>query len=466
MDINSALSYLDKNRDRFLGDLKQLIDIPSVSGDPKYHTDVLRCADALIKQMKQAGLQSVSILNEATKNEAPVIYAQLMGNVSAPTVLVYGHYDVVGVDEPNTWSSKPFEASVKDGHIYGRGATDDKGQFLTSVKAFESILKTSGELPLNIKFVFEGEEEGFSDALLKLLSDPSLSEKFKSDVILISDGAWFDADTPSICVGIRGVSEFEVTLKGPTSSIHSGLYGGAVENPASILSKMIGRLWDEDGRITIPGFYDDVAQITQKEREEIAKIPFDEEKFKEEAKTGALGGEKGYSTFERVMLRPAVDVVGIIGGYTGEGPKSIIPSSATAKIGVRIVANQDPEDIANKTKDYLRKICPKGLDLEFKYFGGGHPYRADTSGPQMELAAGVMQEVFGKRPMFIRIGASVPIVANFWQKFKVPIVMCDIGLPTDNVHSDNEHFSIEHFYKGIEMYIRLFDKFAHSSPPL
>lgn len=457
MGIERALAYSAENQNRFLHDLQQLISIPSISALEAHRGDLHRCADVLVGQLAAAGLSS-RILNPT--DGVPLVYGEWLGVPGEPTLLIYGHYDVVVAENPDLWETKPFEAVVKDGCVWGRGTTDDKGQLLTSVKAVESLLHTDKSLPVNVKFLFEGEEETDSATLAKALAKPEIVGQLACDAVCVSDGAWYKADMPTMGSGVRGICEFQLDLKGPPQQLHSGAYGGAVPNPVSVLTEMLGKLWDADGRILLPGFYDKVVPITDADRKELARLPFDEEEFKREVGVSALRGEKGYTPRERTWCRPAMDIVGISGGYTGEGPKSAIPTSSFAKVSIRLVANQDSEEIGRVVERYFREICPPGVELAITFFCCGDPYLTRLDDPMLGPARRAMTETFGREPTAVRTGGSLPIVPVLHRNLKAPIILCDLGLPDDGEHSENEHFPLVQLAKGIEMYIRLFHAYA------
>lgn len=460
MPIDTALAYLKKNKDRFLEDLKELVRIPSIFSLPEHRNDVRRCAEALQGQLRRVGLQDVSLLNAGHEDGAPLVYAEWTKKPGAPTLLIYGHYDVVAVENKTLWDSDPFDIVVKDGHVYGRGADDDKGQILTSIKAAEAWLKTSGELPLNVKFLFEGEEEESSTALEHALSDTETLKKLTCDVVLISDGQWFAKDMPTVCSGVRGICEFEVNITGPKSELHSGIYGGAVANPISVLAQMLGKMWDEKRRIAIDGFYDDLVEIGKEEKAGFKRLPFSEDEYKTTIGMKALYGEEGFTTLERLFGRPAMDIVGIWGGYTGVGPKSAIPTSAGAKVSIRLAPWQKAKKIECLVRNYLEKVCPPAVGMDIKFFTLGDPYLVREDEPKLKTAFRAIKATFGKQPTMVRIGASIPIMPLLHEKLKAPIIMCDLGHPTDNIHSANERLPLAQFYKGMEMYVRLFDEFS------
>lgn len=454
--MDAPIAYLNKNKDVFLEDLKELINIPSVSGASQHRADMHKCADVIVSQLKKAGLGDARVLESTRNTDAPLVYASSCAHPDKPTVLIYGHYDVVAVENKLLWETEPFQATVKDGYVFGRGSSDDKGQFSTSIKAVESLLKSEGALPINIKFILEGEEETSSNILEAALADDAIVKLLSNNAIFISDGPWFAEDVPTIMSGVRGICDLEINIKGPKLELHSGLYGGAVANPVNVLVEMLSTLWDRDGRISIPGFYDSVLPSTAEEQENIQKLPFDAAKYMDEIGVPALRGEKGFSAMEHIMCRPSLDIIGIWGGFAGVGPKSAIPPTAGAKVSVRLVADQDEKEVQGMIRRHLESICPPAASMELKFFSGGNPYLLRSDEPMIGPAREALKQVFGKEPVFVRCGGSLPIVTMLNQKLNSPIIMCDIGFPSDNVHSNNEKFLIDQFMKGIEMYIRLF----------
>jgi acetylornithine deacetylase/succinyl-diaminopimelate desuccinylase-like protein len=405
---------------------------------------VRKAAKYLEEKFKEAGVDKVEICE--TEGH-PIVYAEKMIDPSLPTVLVYGHYDVQPADPYELWDSPPFEPVIKDDKIYARGACDDKGQMYMHIKAFESMMQTSN-LPCNAKFMIEGEEEVGSDNLETFVKENK--EKLKSDVILISDTSIISNSTPSITVGLRGLSYIQVEVTGPNRDLHSGVYGGAVANPINVLSKIIADMQDEDGRITIPGFYDDVEELSAEEREAMAKRPFDLEEYKKDLDIADVKGEKGYSTIERVGIRPTLDVNGIWGGYTGEGAKTVLPSKAYAKISTRLVPHQDPDKITVLLKDYLEKAAPSYIKIKVTPHHGGDPAVTSTDSIGYQAAARAFKEAWGKEPVPTREGGSIPIVALFKQELQVEPILMGFGLDSDAIHSPNEHYGLFNYYKGIE----------------
>lgn len=445
-------NYIEKNKDRFINELLDLLRIPSVSADPKYKNDVLRTAQEVEKRLKEAGVDKVEIC--PTKGH-PIVYGEKIIDPKFPTVLVYGHYDVQPADPLELWDSPPFEPVIKDGLIYARGACDDKGQVYMHVKAFETMLNTK-QLFCNVKFMIEGEEEIGSDNLGIFVA--ANRERLKADVILISDTAIIANDIPSIDTGLRGLSYHEIEVVGPNRDLHSGVYGGAVANPINILAKMIASMHDENNHITIPGFYDDVQELSKAERDEIAKAPFDLTHYKKDLDIEDIYGEKGYTTIERTGIRPTLDVNGIWGGYTGEGAKTVLPSKAFAKISMRLVPNQSSDKITKLFQKHFESIAPKGVKVKVKPHHGGEPVVVPIDSPAYLAASRAMTETFGKKPIPTRGGGSIPIVALFKKELGLDSVLFGFGLDSDAIHSPNEHYGIFNYLKGIET-IPLFHKY-------
>lgn len=444
--------YIENNQDRFVNELTELLKIPSVSTDSKYKDDVLRTADALKERLIEAGADNVEVCKTAGY---PIVYGEKIIDPSKPTVLVYGHYDVQPADPLELWTSPPFEPVIKDGKIYARGACDDKGQMYMHVKAFETMMNTDS-LHCNIKFMIEGEEEVGSDHLQSFVAENK--DRLVADVILISDTSMIANDTPSITVGLRGMSYMEVELTGPNRDLHSGLYGGGVANPINILTKMISSLTDENNRITIPGFYDNVAEVSKEERDAMAKAPFVEQEFKDSIGIPATVGETGYSTMERVTIRPTLDVNGIWGGYTDEGAKTVIPSKAHAKISMRLVPHQSSDEITQLFDKHFKNIAPEGVTVKVIAHHGGEPVVIPTDSIFYKAASKAYETTFGKEPIPMRGGGSIPIVAMFKEELGLDSIMMGFGLDSDAIHSPNEHFGIFNFIRGIET-IPLFYKY-------
>jgi len=436
--------YQDKNKDRFLSELLDLLRIPSVSARSEHKEDMNKCAEAVKASLIKAGVDKAEIY--PTEGH-PVVYGEKIIDKNKPTVLVYGHYDVQPPDPLELWHSGPFEPVIKDGKIFARGSADDKGQFYMHVKAFETLIQTN-TLPTNVKFIIEGEEEIGSPNLATFLK--SHKDLLKADVILISDTSMLGLDKPSIDIGVRGLSYIQVEVTGPDRDLHSGVYGGAVANPITILAKMIASCHDENNHITIPGFYDDVLEVSPDERALLAKAPFDEAEYKKDLGVKALWGEKGYSTNERTGIRPTLELNGIWGGYTGEGSKTVLPSKASAKISARLVPNQSSKKITEKLLNYFKQIAPPGVTVKAEEHHGGEPYMTPIDSKAYQSAAKAIQATFGKDPIPMRGGGSIPICAIFEQVLGIKIVFMGFGLDSDNLHSPNEKFDLANFYKGIE----------------
>jgi len=448
--MSTIQTYIEENKKRFLDELISLLKIPSVSADKAYKKDVLNTADFVLESLKKAGCDHVELCETPGY---PIIYGEKIIDKNLPTVLVYGHYDVQPADPIELWTSPPFEPVIKktaihpEGAIFARGACDDKGQMYMHVKAMEYMTST-GNLPCNVKFMIEGEEEVGSEGLAWFV--PRNIEKLANDVILISDTGMIANDIPSITTGLRGLSYVEVEVTGPNRDLHSGLYGGAVANPINILTKMIASLTDEDNHITIPGFYDNVEELSAEEREEIAKAPFSLENYKKSIDIDAVYGEKGYSTNERNAIRPTLDVNGIWGGYTGEGAKTVIASKAFAKISMRLVPNQDWREITQLFKNHFESIAPKSVKVVVKPHHGGQGYVTPTDNIAYQAASKAYETSFGKTPIPQRSGGSIPIVALFEQHLKSKTILMGFGLDSDAIHSPDEHFGIWNYLKGIE----------------
>lgn len=442
--------YLNEHKDRFLNELFDLLRIPSISADSQYKGDVMKTAEAVSNSLKEARADKSEI---CPTPGFPIVYAEKIVDESLPTVLVYGHYDVQPPDPLDLWESKPFEPVIRNtdrhpqGAIFARGACDDKGQMFMHVKALE-LMNATGSLACNVKFMIEGEEEVGSENLGWFVERNR--DKLACDVILISDTGMIDNDVPSITTGLRGLSYVEVKVTGPNRDLHSGLYGGGVANPNNILAEMIAGLMDENNHITIPGFYDDVEELSDEERAKMAEAPFDEEEYKEKLKLADTHGEKGFSTPERTSIRPTLDVNGIWGGYTGEGAKTVIPSYAQAKISMRLVPNQDWHKITELFKNYFEKIAPPSVKVEVQPHHGGEPYVSPIDSAGYKAASKAMEESFGKTPVPVRSGGSIPIVALFERELGVKSILMGFGLDTDAIHSPNEHFGVFNFLKGIE----------------
>lgn len=444
--------YQEANKDRFLNELLDLLRIPSVSADSKHKADMLTCAEAIKVALEAAGCDRAEICPTPGH---PIVYGEKMVDAARPTVLVYGHYDVQPPDPLDLWDSPPFEPVVKDGKIYARGACDDKGQVYMHVKALEVMSKTES-LPCNIKFMIEGEEEVGSENLANFIK--AEKARLKADVVLISDTAMISMEHPSIETGLRGLAYMEVEVTGPNRDLHSGVYGGGVANPINELCRMIASLHDENYHITIPGFYDKVAELSASEREALNKAPFDLEEYKKDLDVKAVTGEKGYTTLERTGVRPTLDVNGIWGGYTGEGAKTVLPSKAFAKISMRLVPDQNSSEISELFQTHFERIAPEGVKVKVTAHHGGEPVVTPTDSPAYQAAAKAIETTFGKPPVPTRGGGSIPIVALFEEVLGLKTVLFGFGLDNDNIHSPNEKFDVANYFKGIET-IPYFHKF-------
>ncbi|QNR22880.1 dipeptidase [Croceimicrobium hydrocarbonivorans] len=458
--MSSQKEYLEQNKERFVEELFELLRIPSISADSAYKNDVLKTADAVAESLRKAGAENVEICETPGY---PIVYADKIVDPSLPTVLVYGHYDVQPPDPLDLWTTEPFEPVIRkteihpDGAIFARGACDDKGQMFMHVKALE-VMNQTGTLACNVKFMIEGEEEVGSENLGWFVSRNQ--EKLAADVILISDTGMIANDSPSITTGLRGLSYVEVKVTGPNRDLHSGLYGGAVANPINVLTNMIASLQDDNKHITIPGFYEDVQELSDAEREAMAKAPFNLDNYKKALDLSDVDGELGYSTMERASIRPTLDVNGIWGGYQGEGAKTVIPSWAKAKISMRLVPHQEPGKITELFQKHFEAIAPKSVKVEVTPHHGGLPYVSPTDDPGYRAASKAMEDSFGKTPVPVRSGGSIPIVALFEKELGLKSILMGFGLDSDAIHSPNEHYGLFNYYKGIETIPHFFKHFA------
>ena len=452
--------YQEENKERFLNELLDLLKIPSISADAKYSKDVNKAAQFIHDKLKEAGTDKVEICQTSGY---PIVYGEKIFDPNLPTVLVYGHYDVQPPDPLDLWNSPPFEPVIKkteehpEGAIYARGACDDKGQMYMHLKAFESMM-ASNSLACNVKFMIEGEEEVGSENLGTFVKENK--EKLKADVVLVSDTSMIAKDTPSISVGLRGLSYVEVEVTGPNRDLHSGVYGGAVANPINILSKMIADMHDENNHITIPGFYDDVQVISEAERAEMAKAPFDLEKYKKDLAINNVHGEKGFSSNERTSIRPTLDVNGIWGGYIGEGAKTVLPSKAYAKISMRLVPNQSSEKITELFQNYFENAAPDSVTVKVTPHHGGEPAVTPVDSAEYAAASNAMETTFGKKPIPTRGGGSIPIIALFEEVLGLKSILMGFGLDSDALHSPNEKYGLFNFYKGIETIPYFYEEYA------
>ena len=453
--IRKITELIEKNENRYLEELKEFVRIPSISADPKKSESMIKCAMWVKKQMDVMGMENTEIIE--TEGH-PSVYGEWCRAEGKPTILIYGHYDVQPVDPVELWDSPPFEPTVKNGGLYGRGAVDDKGQILLHMKAVEAHLQAEGKLPINIKFLIEGEEEVGSANLVPLIKDNL--EKLQSDLILISDSSMFAKGMPSICYGLRGISYFELRVRGTNGDLHSGSFGGAVINPANALARIITKLKDEKGRILIPGLYDDVLPLSDEERRVFADLPHDDEKYRKMLGAPELFGEEGYSTLERVWARPSLDVNGIISGYTGEGAKTVIPAKASAKISLRLVPNQTPERVEELFRKYIKEITPPSVEVEIESLHGGMPYISPIDNPIFDVVREALKNGFKADSVTIREGGSIPIVTDFKELLKSPVILIGFGLPDENAHAPNEWIDLENYQKGILSMAYLYEGLA------
>ncbi|MBV6477684.1 MAG: Succinyl-diaminopimelate desuccinylase [Ignavibacteria bacterium] len=443
--MEAVTGYINKNEKNFVEELKEFLRIPSISTNLENKSDVRKCAEYVSGQMEKIGLENVKIFETPGH---PIVYGEyLKAGKDKPTVLVYGHYDVQPVDPLNLWTTPPFEPDIRGDNIYARGSADDKGQVFIHFKSIQSHLEINKTLPVNVKVLIEGEEEIGSINLDKFIEDNK--EMLKCDYVVVSDTSMFDHEVPSICYGLRGLAYMQVEVTGPNRDLHSGSFGGAVDNPVNALARIICKLKDEKGKILIDGFYDDVLNLTPKEREEYSKLPFDEKKYMKGLEVDELFGEEGYTTLERASARPTLDCNGIWGGFQGEGAKTVLPSKAGAKISMRLVPNQDPQKIEKLFTDFVKKISPKSVKVEVKSLHGGNGAITPLDSPAMDAAVEAMKKGFGKTPLFTREGGSIPVVNSFQTLLNAPVILLGFGLPDENAHSPDEHLNLKNFQRGI-----------------
>src|SRR5713101_1655988 len=453
--MEKVIDFINVNRDRYLDQLKAFLVIPSISALPEHAADVRRAADWSAEEMRRIGMQNVRLIETPG---FPVVYGDWLGTAGAPTMLFYGHYDVQPVDPIDLWETPPFEATVRDGEIYARGSADDKGQVFMHLKAVEAHLKQNGRLPVNIKFMLEGEEEVGSEHLDDFVRGHKAD--LKADVVVISDSPMFARGVPSICYGLRGLVYFQIDLRGSSTDLHSGSFGGAVANPAYVLSQMIAQMKDRGGRVRIPGFYDDVVPLQEEERKAWASLPFNEKKFKKDFGIPKLFGESGYTTLERTWARPTFEVNGLLSGFTGEGAKTVLPAVAMAKVSMRLVPDQDPNKIATLFEDYVRKIAPKTVTLTVTRMHGGKPWMTAYDNPFVQAAGRAIERGFGRKPVFTREGGSIPVVSTFQEELGLPSVLFGVGLPDENAHAPNEKLDAGNFHGGVISSAILYDEIA------
>jgi len=453
--MEKIIDFINVNRDRYLDELKVLLAIPSISALPQHAGDVKRCAEWCADEMRRIGLQNVRLI-ETPGN--PVVYGDWLGAPGAPTILFYGHYDVQPVDPLELWESPPFEATVRDGEIYARGSADDKGQVFMHLKAVEAHLKQSARLPVNMKFILEGEEEvgsvNLDDFVRAHRSD------LAANVVVISDSPMFARGVPSICYGLRGLVYCQIDLRGSSTDLHSGSFGGAVANPAFVLAQMLAQMKDRGGRVKIPGFYDDVVPLQEEERKAWASLPFNERKYKKDFGIPKVYGETDYTTLERTWARPTFEVNGLLSGFTGEGAKTVLPAVAMAKVSMRLVPNQDPDKIAKLFEAHVLDIAPKTVDVKVTRMHGGKPWMTSYDNPFVKAAGRAIEKGFGQKPVYTREGGSIPVVSTFQEELGLPSVLFGVGLPDENAHAPNEKLDVGNFHSGIVASAILYDEIA------
>src|SRR6187431_2979071 len=453
--MDKVVDFINVNRDRYIDEMKRYLAIPSISALPEHKGDVRKCAEWTRDEMSRIGLQKCRL--EETPGH-PIVYGEWLHAPGKPTILFYGHYDVQPVDPLELWESPPFEATVRDGEIYARGAADDKGQVFMHFKAIEAHLKQNGRFPVNLRVILEGEEEVGSANLDNFVK--SHKDELTADVVVISDSTMFDRGVPSITYGLRGLVYFQIDLRGTRSDLHSGSFGGAVANPAMVLSQILTQMKDKGGRVKIPGFYDDVRPLRDEERAEFKKLPFNETRYRKELGAPKLFGESGYSTLERVWGRPTFEVNGLLGGFTGEGAKTVIPAVAMAKVSMRLVPDQHPDKIATLFENYVRKTAPKTVEVTVTRMHGGKPWITSYDNRFVQAAGRAIEKGFGKAPVFNREGGSIPVVATFQEILGLPSVLFGVGLPDENAHAPNEKLDLQNFHGGIIASAYLYDEVA------
>jgi len=442
--MNNVIDFINVNRERYLDELKALLAIPSISALPAHAGDVRRCAEWCGDEMRRVGLDGVQLF-ETPGN--PVVYGEWLGAPGAPTILFYGHYDVQPVDPLDLWQSPPFEATIRDGEIFARGAADDKGQVFMHFKAIEAHMKQNGRLPVNMKVILEGEEEVGSVNLDNFIK--ANKEKLAADVVVISDSAMFARGVPSICYGLRGLVYFQIDVRGSNTDLHSGVFGGALANPAFVLAQMLMAMKERNGTIKIPGFYDDVVPLQDAERQAWAQLPFNEKQYRKTFGIPKVHGEPGFTTLERTWARPTFEVNGLLSGFTGEGAKTVLPAVSMAKVSMRLVPNQDPDTIATLFEEYVQKIAPKTVEVTVTRMHGGKPWMASFDNAFIQAAGRAIEQGFGRAPIFTREGGSIPVVATFQEELGLPSVLFGVGLPDENAHAPNEKLDCDNFHNGV-----------------
>jgi acetylornithine deacetylase/succinyl-diaminopimelate desuccinylase-like protein len=453
--MKEVIDLIEKQQEGYLEELMEFLRIPSISTDPEKKADVEAAAEYVAAQLRKAGMTRVDV--NPTKGH-PVVFGERIEDPSLPTVLVYGHYDVQPVDPIELWDSAPFEPEVREGRLFARGATDDKGQMMIHFKSAEAFNTVRGRLPVNLKFLIEGEEEIGSPNLDGFIKNNL--ELLKTDTVLISDTAMFARGIPSICYGLRGMVYMEIKVNGPNRDLHSGSFGGPVANPAFVLSDILASMKDEHGKVTIPHFYDDVIPLSERERNEWAALPFDVAAYKKELGVKALDGEDGYTPLEQVWARPTLEINGLLSGFTGEGAKTVLPAEAMAKVSMRLVPNQDYRKIEDAFTEYVASVAPRSVEISVKGIHGGRPWVASLDHPALVTAGDAIERGFGKRPVFQREGGSIPIVATFTELLEAPSVLMGIGLPDENAHAPNENLDLENFFGGIRSSAYFWDEFS------
>jgi acetylornithine deacetylase/succinyl-diaminopimelate desuccinylase-like protein len=453
--MNNVIDFINVNRERYLDELKTFLAIPSISALPEHSGDVRRCAEWCVEEMRRIGLQNVRLIDTPGN---PVVYGDWLGAAGAPTILFYGHYDVQPVDPLNLWHTPPFEATIRDGEIYARGSADDKGQVFMHLKAVEAHLKQNHRLPVNIKFMLEGEEEVGSEHLDDFVR--SHKAELSADVVVISDSPMFARGVPSICYGLRGLVYFQIDLRGSSTDLHSGSFGGAVANPAFVLAQMIAQMKDRGGHVKIPNFYDDVKPLQEEERNAWASLPFSEKTYRKDFGIPKVFGETGFTTLERTWARPTLEINGLLSGFTGEGAKTVLPAVAMAKISMRLVPDQDPNKIAGLFEAYVKKIAPKTVSVKVTRMQGGKPWMTSFDNNYVQAAGRAIEKGFGRSPIFTREGGSIPVVSTFQEELGLPSVLFGVGLPDENAHAPNEKLDVTNFHNGIIASAYLYEEIA------
>ncbi len=456
--MTALAEYIDSQRDTHLQEMIEFLRIPSVSTKSEHKSDIQRAAQWVANQLKAAGMETVEVL---PTDGHPMVYAEWLKAPGKPTILFYGHYDVQPAEPLELWTAPAFEPDIRDGKIYARGTADDKGQVHIHIKALESLMKTHGRLPINIKVMIEGEEEVGSVNLWNFVE--RYHDRLKADALVVSDTQMLAPGVPSVTYGLRGLNYYQIEVAGPKQDLHSGVFGGAVPNPITILCEMVAKLHDKNGRVTVPGFYDDVSQASKKERKALNSLPWNKKQFIKTVGAPALNGEKGYTIVEQLWLRPTMELNGIWGGYISEGAKTVIPSKAYAKLSTRLVPNQNPAKIAKLVEKYVRKLLPKSVTCKFEVLSMGKPWVAPYDHPFFEAAHKALERGFGKRAVFIREGGSIPFVTQMYDTFHVPCILIGFGLPDENAHAPDEHLLLENYFGGIKSIAYFYEELARTS---